>query len=193
MQLWLLEAAHDNTSTMLTQIHEFKSFLTQQTSSSSKGPHSLTCNRAYIATQICATKAYTTEFSNKNACSAALEENANPQVFVPLGGARHRPAKTKTGIEGTPVQKKKQKKSSVNKNIHISLGRQLKEAKAILTEEDVPIDCSPPCSQELPQENFSEVILLAALGVRRCHGCQEEILKQNCQPLEDLVFQMQAL
>ena len=27
-QLWLLETAHDDTSTMLTQIHEFKSFLT---------------------------------------------------------------------------------------------------------------------------------------------------------------------
>ena len=28
MQLWLLEAAHNDTSTVLTQIHEFKSFLT---------------------------------------------------------------------------------------------------------------------------------------------------------------------
>ena len=23
---------------------------------------------------------------------------------------------------------------------------------------------------------------MAALGIRRCHGCQGEILKQNCQP-----------
>ena len=37
-QLWLLEAAWDDTSTMLTQIHEFNSFLNQVTSSSSKGP-----------------------------------------------------------------------------------------------------------------------------------------------------------
>ena len=50
MQLWLLEAAHDDTSTMLTQIHKFKSFLTQQTSSSGKGPCSLTHKRANIAT-----------------------------------------------------------------------------------------------------------------------------------------------
>ena len=68
-----------------------------------------------IATQICAAKAYATEFNNKNAHSAVLEENANPQVFVPSSCTRHRPAKTKTGIEGTFVQKKKQKKSSVNK------------------------------------------------------------------------------
>ena len=129
MQLWLLEAAHDDTSTMLTQIHEFMSLLTQQTSSSSKSPCSLTHERANIATQIHAAKAYTNEISNKNACSAALEENVNPQVFVLSSGARHRPTKTKTGIEGTFMQKKKQKKSSVNKNIHIGLRWQLKEAE----------------------------------------------------------------
>ena len=81
----------------------------------------------------------------------------------------------------------------MNKNIHIGLGQQLKEAEAILAEEDVPIDCSPPCSQELSQENFPDVVLLAALGVRKWHACKREILKQNCQPPKDLVFHMQAL
>ena len=106
MQSWLLEDACNETSTMLTQIHEFKSFLTQLTSSSGKGPCSLTHKRANRAIQICAAKAYLTKFSNKHACCEALEENANPQVLVPLGGARHRPAKTMTGIEGTFVAKK---------------------------------------------------------------------------------------
>ena len=56
------------------------------------------------------------EFSHNNAHCKALEENANPQVFVPSGGARHRPVKTKTGIEGIFVQKKKnKKKAAVNK------------------------------------------------------------------------------
>ena len=103
MQLWLLEAAHDDTSTMLTQIYEFKSFLTQMTSSSGKGPCSLTHERANTATQIHTAKAYMAEFSNKYACCEALEENANPHVFVPSGAARHGPTKTKTGIEGTFV------------------------------------------------------------------------------------------
>ena len=68
-----------------------------------------------IATKICAAKAYAAELNNKNACSGALQENANTQVFVPSSGTRHRPVKTKTGIEGTFVQRKKQKKSSVKK------------------------------------------------------------------------------
>ena len=34
---------------------------------------------------------------------------------------------------------------------------------------------------------------MAALGIRRCHGCRGEILKQHCQPPKDLVFRMQAL
>ena len=89
-----------------------------------------------------------------------------PTVFVPSGGARHRPAKTKTGIKGTFVQRKRQKKAAVNKNMHVGLGRQLKEAKTILAEEDVLIYCSPPCTQELPEENFPDIILLAFSGCK---------------------------
>ena len=118
MQLWLLKAACNDTSTMLMQLHEFKLFLTQQTSSSDRGPCSLTHERADIANQIHAAKAYAAEFNNKDAHSVALEGNTNPWVFVPSTGTRHRPVKTKTGIQGTFVQKKKQKKSSA-KNIHI--------------------------------------------------------------------------
>ena len=44
------------------------------------------------------------------------------------------------------------------------------------------------CTQELPEENFPEVVLLAALGVRRCHGCKGQIIRKNCQPPTDLVF-----
>ena len=46
----------------------------------------------------------------------------------------------------------------------------------------MPIECSPPCSQELPQENFPEVVLLAAFGVRKCHGCKREILNKIVTP-----------
>ena len=85
---------------------------------SSRGPCSLTHERANIATQICAAKVYTAEFNNNDAHSTALQENTNPQVFVPSSGTRHRPVKTKTAIEGTSVQKKKQKKSSMKKYPH---------------------------------------------------------------------------
>ena len=53
-------------------------------------------------------------------------------------------------------------------------------AEAILMEKE--INCSPPCSQGPPKDNVPEVVLMAALGIRRCHGCKGEILKQNCQP-----------
>ena len=91
MQLWLLEAAGDDTSKMLTQIHEFNSFLTQVTSSRGKVSCSLTCDRVNRATQIHAAKAYMAEFSNKHSHSETMEENTNLQVFVPSGGARHKP------------------------------------------------------------------------------------------------------
>ena len=81
----------------------------------------------------------------------------------------------------------------MNKHLPVGLGRQLNKAEAILAEEDVPIDCFPPCTQELPEENFPEVVVLATLGVRKCHGCKGQIIKKNCQPPKDLVFHMQAL
>ena len=69
------------------------------------------------------------EFSNKHAPCKAIEENTNTWVFVPSGGARHRPVKTKTGIERIFLCKNMIKKAvvNVNKNMHAGLGRQLKE------------------------------------------------------------------
>ena len=175
---------------MLTQIHKVKSFLTQQTASNNRGPCSLSCDRTDIDTQLHAARAYATEFNNNEAHSAALHENTNPQIFIPSSGARHRPVKTKTSIQGEYVQKKKQKKTTVKKTSHIGLTHQITVAEAILIEKE--INCSPPCSQGPPKHNVPEVVLMAALGIR-CHGSKGEILKQNCQPPKDLVLQMQAL
>ena len=72
--------------------------------------------------------------------------------------------------------------------MHVGLGKQLWEAKAILAEEHVPIECSPPYAQDLTAENFSEVVLLATLGVRKCHGCKGQIIRNNFQLPKDLVF-----
>ena len=80
-QVWLLEAAGDDTSTMLTQINEFHSFLGKATSSSGKGACSITCDRVHRTTQIHAAKAYATEFSNKHARCKAIEENTNPEYL----------------------------------------------------------------------------------------------------------------
>ena len=66
--------------------------------------------------------------------------------------------------------------------MHVGLGRQLKEAKAILAEEDVPIECSPPCTKELSEENFTEVVLLATLCIRKCHGCKGQLIRKNASP-----------
>ena len=138
-------------------------------------------------------RAFATEFNNNEACSVALQENTNPQIFIPSSGARHRPVKTKTSIQGKYVQKKKRnkRKQLSKKTSHIGLAHQITVAEAILVEKE--INCSPPCSQGLPEDNVPKVVLMAALGIRRCHGCKGEILKQNCQPPKDLVFWMQAL
>ena len=101
---------------------------------------------------------------------------------MPASGTKHRPMKTKTSIEGTFLSKRKLKKGRANvfKAMHVGLGRQLKEAEAILAEEDTPIDCSHPCNQELLQKKFPEVVPLAAFGVRKCQGCKGEIIRTKC-------------
>ena len=102
---------------MLSQIHEVKSFLTQQTASSGRGPCSLSCGRADVEIQMCAARAYAAEFNNDEAHSVALHENTNPEIFIPSSGARHRPVKTKTSIQGKYVQKKKTKENNCQKNL----------------------------------------------------------------------------
>ena len=70
---------------MLTQIHEVKSFLTQQTASSGRRPCSLSHDRANIETLLCAARAYATEFNNNQAHSTALHENTNPRsLYYPV-------------------------------------------------------------------------------------------------------------
>ena len=66
----------------------------------------------------------------------------------------------------------------MNKNKHVGLRRQLKEAKAILAKDYVPFDCSPPCTQENAEENFPEVVLFAAFSVTKCHSCKGQIIKK---------------
>ena len=90
------------------------------------------------------------------------------------------PVKTKTSIQGEYIQTKKQKKTTIKKTSHISLAHQITLVEGILTEEE--INCSPPCSQEPHKDNVPEVVLMAGLGIRRCHGCMGDILKQHCQP-----------
>ena len=154
---------------MLTQNEELKSFITQATTSCGKSPSSMTHDRMDRSSQILATKAYVAEFTSKHVWQELTEENNNPQVFVPASGVRHRLMKRKH-IERTFVNRKKLKKGRGNayKTVHVGLRRQLQEAKLILADEnaDVPIDCSPPCGQELPEENFPEAVL-TGLGVRK--------------------------
>ena len=143
---------------MITQIHELEAFLSQQTASSSRGPCSQSRDRADIEIQMCAARAYAVEFNNNKACSAALHENTNPDIFIPSSGARHRPVKTKASIQGEYVRTKKQKKTTIKKTSHISLAHQITLAEGIFTEEE--INCSPPCSQEPHEDNVPEVVLM---------------------------------
>ena len=77
-------------------------------------------------------------------------------------------------------KKRNERKQLSKKTSHIGLACQITVAEAILVEKE--INCSPLCSQGPPRDNVPEVVLMAALGIRRCHGCKGEILKQNCQP-----------
>ena len=115
-QLWLQEAVHNDTSTMLTQIHEVKSFLMQQTASSGRGPCSLSHDRANIEIQICAARAYAAKFNNNKAHSVALQENTNPQIFIPSSDARHRPVKDQDKHTGQICPKKETKENNCQKN-----------------------------------------------------------------------------
>ena len=60
---------------------------------------------------------------------------------------------------------------------------QITLAEGILTEEE--INCSPPCSQEPHKDNVPEVVLMAALGIRRCHGCKGKLPAPQRSSVQD--------
>ena len=66
--------------------------------------------------QMCAARVYAAEFNNNEARSAALHENTNPEIFILSSGARHRPVKTKTSVQGECVQKEETKENNCQKN-----------------------------------------------------------------------------
>ena len=94
-------------------------------STSGRGPCSLTCDREDRNTQIHVVKGYAAKFSNSHAQQKATGGNTNPWVFVPASGVRHRSLKTKTGLEGKFLYKRKPKKGRANvyKTMHVDLGR----------------------------------------------------------------------
>ena len=102
---------------MITQIHELEAFLSQQTASSSRGPCSQSRGRANIDIQMCAARAYVAEFNNKEACSAALQESTNPDIFIPSSGTRRRLVKTKTTIQGEIYSDKETKENNHQKKL----------------------------------------------------------------------------
>ena len=77
---------------------------------------------------------YAAEFNNNEARSMALHENTNAEIFIPSSGARQRPVKTKTSIQGEYVQKRN--KESCPKTSHIGLAQQITLAEGILTEKE---------------------------------------------------------
>ena len=104
-QLWTLEDTQDDTASMLKQIEELKSFIAQATTSSGKGPSSMTCDKMDRSNLICATKTCVAEFTNKCTWWEVTEENNHAQLFVPGSGVRQRLLKRKN-IEGIFVNKK---------------------------------------------------------------------------------------
>ena len=118
MHLWLLESACDDTSTRLTPIHEFKSFPYQADFFKQQRSMLTDLQKGHIATRYMQLKLMLLNSNNKDACSAALEENTNAQVFVPSSGTRHRHVRSRQAW-GTFVQKKRKKKKSSVKKIAI--------------------------------------------------------------------------
>ena len=106
---------------MLTQIEEFKSFITQGTTYSGRGMSSLTDYRADRSTPICAMKADVAEFTEKYAWHKASKEINIPQVFVPSSGVR--PLK-RMNLEGTLVNKQvEERKGQCIQNCACRLGK----------------------------------------------------------------------
>ena len=85
-------------------------------------------------------------------------------------------------------------KNKANRNFHVGFGRQLQEAQHILDDnDDTQIESSSYCGQGYPAENGPDLSYLAGLGIRKSHGCQEDIVCSMYPPPKGFAFHMKAL
>ena len=102
-RIWLLDAAKDDTTTMIIQCANLQKYK-EQTQVDIGSLASNQVNRAANARnqQLSMAKAYVQELQNPDHCQQHLEEHNSPGIFIPGGNAQHKAGRG-TGIQGSYV------------------------------------------------------------------------------------------
>ena len=198
-QLYLLEAAKDDTASMLIQAEDYKAFLRQEVSSSGSAPNDLARAADQRMEQIRMAKAAAREFADPEARAALLQEyeEASTSAFKPAN-CRHRPGNAKD-VQGTTIdpntgKKKKtsKRRRSSNANVPPSvLENSLNMVREVMAEPDEDDEEQPPTSP--PEEDEKPKIELYMSCVRKCQGCPDPIDKDLHKPPKDLVIRTKGL
>lgn len=199
-QLYLLEAAKDDTKAMVVQVEDYLSFLNQETSSSGKAPNQVSKAADARREQMKMAKAFAEEFRNPEAVAAERAEDESTSAFRPVSSCKHRPG-NKKGIEGTlinPITGRKQKaprKQKPKKTVVAAgvLERSLDMAREVM-QEQVQNDDDPGRNSPLADEdNKPRIELYMDRAISRCQGCPNPIRREDLTPPKDLIIRTKGL
>lgn len=198
-QLYLLEAAKDDTKAMTVQVEDFLSFLNQESSSSGTAPNQVARAADARREQMRMAKAFAEEFRNPDAVAAERAEDEACSAFRPVSSCKHRPGSRK-GVEGTvinPVTGRKQKapKKKQGKKTVVAPGvleRSMDMAREVMQEVEADDDAvsSSPLADE---DNNPRIELYMDRAITRCQGCPLPIRREDLTPPKDLIIRTKGL
>ena len=188
-QLYITEAAKDDTTSMLCQVEDYKAFLRQEVNSSGTAPNDVARAQDIRREQMRMAKDFAAELRNPQALEAAIEESQSQEAFRP-GRCKHKPGKK--GIQGTVIdpntgkKKKAPRRKKTGPAVPPSvLDISLNLAREVMNEED---DDGENISSTPPEENQKPTIELYMTSVHRCQGCPDPIDKNKLIPPKDLII-----
>lgn len=194
-QLWLLDAARDDTNSMVIQVEDLKAFLEQTSSSSGTGPNLIARATDDRREQLRVAREYGREFLDREAMLQCREAEAEMMAtaFQPSVSGRHRPTKRK-GLDGTTVTgagkkkgKPRRKKACPQATVGV-IANNLSMAKEIMSNDEVLQE--PPTAEE---DNKPHLELFMGRNISRCQGCPKPIKKNECPPPRDFVLRTRGL
>ena len=201
--LWLLEAAKDDTTTMVIQNTDLKKYNQQvEDVIGIKAPNQVTKASNARREQIKIAKAYVAEMQNPSQFEEHLQEVNTPGIFMPAKNAKHRVGK-RGGVQGKLITKSPRGRASkrgrgrgrgVSRNAPntSSLADIMRRGEEILAASTAGPECPQSTHRGAynPKDNPPTVCLFLGLNVSRCQGCFGIIDKNVLTPPRDMALRI---
>ena len=199
-KLWLLDAAKDDTTTMIIQCSNLRLYNEQNEDVIGGAPTQAQTASKARAQQLKMASAYAAEFSDPTQMQQNLDEHVSPGVFIPGRNSKHKVGRG-SSIQGSFLStgdergrgrgsrgrgsrgKGKGRGKSSNPNMASEIDRILNRSEELLKQNEPETEYDIPDNSRgyNTKNNPPQVCLFLGLPISRCQGCRG-IIDKDCKP-----------